>query len=40
MKRCLRTRHKIYTFLDEVVGSHPTLITALKARDKRWPDRF
>ena len=33
MKRCLRTRHKIYTFLDEVVGSHPTLITALKARD-------
>ena len=34
MKRCLRTRHKIYTFLDEVVGSHPTLITALKARDR------
>ncbi len=34
LKRCLRTRHKIYTFLDEVVGSHPTLITALKARDK------
>ncbi len=34
MKRCLRTRHEIYTFLDEVVGSHPTLITALKARDK------
>ena len=29
MRRCLRTRHKIYTFLDEVVGSHPTLITAL-----------
>lgn len=34
LKRCLRTRHKIYTFLDEVVGTHPTLITALKARDK------
>jgi DNA-binding GntR family transcriptional regulator len=34
LRRCLRTRHKIYTFLDEVVGSHPTLITALKARDK------
>jgi len=34
MKRCLRTRHRIYTFLDEVVGSHPTLITALKARDR------
>jgi len=33
MRRCLRTRHKIYTFLDEVVGSHPTLITALKARN-------
>ena len=34
MKRSLRTRHKIYTFLDEVVGSHPTLVTAMKARDK------
>jgi len=34
MKRCLRTRHKIYTFLDEVVGSHPTLITALRERNK------
>ena len=33
MRRCLRTRHNLYTFLDEVVGSHPTLITALKARD-------
>lgn len=33
MRRCLRTRHKIYTFLDEVVGSHPTLITALKERN-------
>ena len=33
MRRCLRTRHKIYTCLDEFVGSHPTLITALKARD-------
>jgi DNA-binding GntR family transcriptional regulator len=34
IRRCLRTRHQIYTFLDEVVGSHPTLITALKRRDK------
>jgi DNA-binding GntR family transcriptional regulator len=34
MRRCLRTRHKIYTFLDEVMGSHPTLVTALEQRDK------
>jgi DNA-binding GntR family transcriptional regulator len=34
IRRCLRTRHQIYTFLDEVVGSHPTLITALAQRDK------
>jgi DNA-binding GntR family transcriptional regulator len=34
MWRCLRTRHRIYTFLDEVVGSHPTLITALRQRNK------
>jgi DNA-binding GntR family transcriptional regulator len=34
MRRCLRSPHQIYTFLDEVVGSHPTLITALAARDK------
>jgi DNA-binding GntR family transcriptional regulator len=34
IRRCLRTRHQIYTFLDEVVGSHPTLITALEQRDK------
>lgn len=34
MRRCLRTRHRIYTFLDEVVGSHPTLITALRQRNK------
>lgn len=32
--RCLRTRHQIYTFLDEVVGSHPTIVTALAQRDK------
>lgn len=32
--RCLRRRHRIYTFLDEVVGSHPTLVTAMAARDK------
>lgn len=34
IRRCLHTRHQIYTFLDEVIGSHPTLITALKQRDK------
>jgi DNA-binding GntR family transcriptional regulator len=34
IRRCLRTRHQIYTFLDEVVGSHPTLITAIEQRNK------
>ncbi len=34
IRRCLARRHKVYTYLDEVVGSHPQLITALKARDK------
>jgi DNA-binding GntR family transcriptional regulator len=34
IRRCLHTRHQIYTFLDEVVGSHPTLITALRRHDK------
>lgn len=34
IRRCLRTRHQIYTFLDEVVGSHPTLITAIRERNK------
>jgi DNA-binding GntR family transcriptional regulator len=34
--RCLRTRHQIYTFLDEVVGSHPTIVMALTDRNKEW----
>lgn len=34
--RCLRTRHQIYTFLDEVVGSHPTIVMALTERNKAW----
>lgn len=34
--RCLRTRHQIYTFLDEVVGSHPTIVMALTERNKSW----
>jgi DNA-binding GntR family transcriptional regulator len=34
VRRCLGIRHKIYTFLDEIVGSHPTLVTAIEARDK------
>ena len=36
IKRCLHTRHVIYTFLDEVVGSHPTLVTALRDRNLVW----
>jgi DNA-binding GntR family transcriptional regulator len=34
VRRCLHVRHEIYTFLDEVVGSHPTLVTALTERNK------
>ena len=34
--RCLHTRHQIYTFLDEVVGSHPTIVMALADRNKEW----
>jgi DNA-binding GntR family transcriptional regulator len=33
VRRCLHIRHEIYTFLDEVVGSHPTLVTALAEGD-------
>lgn len=35
VKRCLHTRHRIYTFLDEVVGSHPTIVTAIADRDRQ-----
>lgn len=34
VRRCLHVRHEIYTFLDEVVGSHPTLVTALTERNR------
>jgi DNA-binding GntR family transcriptional regulator len=34
VRRSLRIRHEIYTLLDEVVGSHPTLVAALEAKDK------
>ena len=34
VKRCLHTQHRSYTFLDEVVGSHPTIVTAIADRDK------
>lgn len=34
IRRCLHTRHRIYTFLNEVVGSHPTLVTAIEKGDK------
>jgi DNA-binding GntR family transcriptional regulator len=36
VQRCLHVRHEIYTFLDEVVGSHPTLVTAIQQRNKAW----
>lgn len=36
VQRCLHVRHEIYTFLDQVVGSHPTLVTAIKERNKSW----
>lgn len=34
VKRCLHTQHRIYTFLDEVVGTHPTIVTAIAERNK------
>ena len=34
--RCLHTRHQIYTFLNEVVGSHPTIVMALTERNREW----
>ncbi|MEM7124813.1 MAG: GntR family transcriptional regulator [Chloroflexota bacterium] len=34
VKRCIRTQHSSYTFLDEVVGTHPTIVTAIADRDK------
>ncbi|MCP4167071.1 MAG: GntR family transcriptional regulator [Chloroflexi bacterium] len=34
VQRCVHTQHEIYTFLDEVVGTHPTLVTAMAERDK------
>ena len=34
VKRCLHTQHSSYTFLDEVVGTHPTIVTAIANRDK------
>jgi DNA-binding GntR family transcriptional regulator len=34
VRRCMHIRHTIYTFLDEVVGSHPALINAIEARDQ------
>jgi DNA-binding GntR family transcriptional regulator len=33
VRRSLHIRHKIYTFLDEVVGTHPTLVTAIENGD-------
>lgn len=34
VRRCMRIRHTIYTFLDEVVGTHPTLVNAIEAGQK------
>ena len=34
VRRCMHIRHKIYTFLDEVVGTHPALINAIEAGDQ------
>jgi len=33
VQRCLHTRHKIYETLDEVVGTHPALVAAIRDRD-------
>lgn len=34
VRRCLHIRHQIYTFLDEVVGSHPALVTAIEEGER------
>ena len=34
VKRCIHTQHSIYTFLNEVVGTHPTIVTAIAERNK------
>ena len=34
VKRCLHTQHRAYTFLDEVVGTHPTIVTAIADKNK------
>jgi DNA-binding GntR family transcriptional regulator len=34
VQRCLHTQHETYTLLDEVVGTHPTLVTAIASGDK------
>ncbi len=33
LKRCLYARHKIYTRLDEVIGTHPSLVAAIADHD-------
>lgn len=33
VKRCVHNQHRSYTFLDEVVGSHPTIVTAIAERN-------
>lgn len=33
VRRSLRTRHQIYTSLDEVIGNHPALVDAIEQRD-------
>jgi DNA-binding GntR family transcriptional regulator len=33
VRRSLRTRHKIYESLDEVVGNHPALVDAIARRE-------
>lgn len=34
VRRCMHVRHKIYTTLNEVVGSHPALIKAIEDKDQ------
>lgn len=34
VKRCLHTQHRAYTFLDEVVGTHPTIVTAIAEQNE------
>jgi DNA-binding GntR family transcriptional regulator len=40
VQRCLQTRHRIYQSLDEVIGDHPALVSAIAERDAELASRL